>query len=455
MKRSLFEITLACGGRVVNCENDIYVDKIVNNDKECVDNCLYVSLRGERFDGDSFVSNAVKRGASAVLTSGSGFDGVPCVIVPDTESALGMIAGYYRKKELSRVIAVTGSAGKTTVKEMIAAVLSVRGEPLKTDGNKNNLIGLPLTLLSCDGQRTAVVEAGISLPGEMENLSRIAAPDLAVITSVGHMHAQTLGGIEGIAREKSKIALHLQQNGAVIVQSVDLDKLSLGERRVYTVGQDDPSADFNVTNRVSLENESVFDLHIKWKRSFIGLKVPMLGRVACVDGAFAAAVGVINGLNENEVRLGLMRYKSVGQRQNILYKNGLTVFSDCYNSGPEAATEALYTFNELVRVRGGGKRVILLGSMLELGQCSQSLHVSLGKTVAELGADALVTYGELAKNIALGAMIGGLDPDRVFSYTEDEEAEVTKLIERECNDGFLFIKGSRAMRMERFIPFSR
>lgn len=453
VKRSLFEISRACGGRLFNCDNDIYISKIVNNDKQCEKDCLYVAINGEKYDGMIFAKEALSRGACAVLTESEPPEGVTCITVSDCVKALGDIAAYFRKKELETVIAVTGSVGKTTVKEMTAAVLSAENKVLKTEGNKNNLIGLPLTLLSREDEKLAVVEAGISEIGEMERLSEICSPNIAVITALGHMHAKTLGGACGIAKEKAKITRYLQKGGTVFIPSSAVNTLPAFEYKTVTVGADDRKADFNVCNMAFFEDGSVFDVRLKDGRAICGLRVNMIGRAACIDGAFAVAVGLHLGISENQIRTGLGRYKNVGPRQNILRRGALTVFSDCYNSGPESAREALDAFYELARIKGGGKRILLIGSMLELGKEAESLHIALGKYIAEKGADALITVGDIARNVSLGALIGGMPPNRVTDLGDGERDKVSAILERECaQGGFLFIKGSRALKMEEFIP---
>ena len=449
--RSVYGIAEVCGGKVFNCENDINITQIVINDKECVTNCCYVAIKGEKHNGSVFINNSVKNGAVAVLADEMQSIELPFILVDNVIEALGKIARYYRDKELETVVAVTGSVGKTTVKEMCAAVLSEKTEVRKTIGNKNNLIGLPLSILSDSKGEIGVFEAGISEIGEMDRLSRILAPDIAVITNAGGMHGQTLGNKENIAREKLKILTYAKENCTLIVPADE--PLLLGKaKNTVTVGFEKPLADYNAVNIRFNENGSVFDIETKSGEVIKDIFVAMLGRHACLDATFAFAVAVRCGLNENEIRNGLKRYKSDGIRQNIIEKNGVTVMVDCYNFGPASAVASLEAFSLMNSFRKPKRSIVMLGSMLELGESAESEHIKVGKLVAKSGVDCLITVGSLAQNIALGALMGGMKRENVYFFNEAQRKEakavLDNLCERNCT---LLIKGSRKMKMEEFL----
>jgi len=451
IKRSVYELAAVCGGRVYNCLCDFEIGIIVNNDKHCVKNCCYASIDGENHKGNEFVLSAVKNGATVILCQTPPNENIPYVLVPSVSKALCDIAAYYRVKELKNVVAVTGSVGKTTVKEMCASVIAQSGAVLKTEGNKNNLLGLPLTVLSNTDSEIAVLEAGISERGEMDRLANICRPDVAVITNIGLMHGETLGSREDIAREKLKII----GDGAKCTLIVPVGEPLLSQNNAYktvTVGYESENADYSVFNAEFTEDGSLFDVKIKGGDIIEGLFVSVIGRHGCIDGAFAVAVGKTLGISENEIRNGLMRYKTVGDRQNITVKNGFTVMRDCYNFGPESANAALEAFSVLCDKRKPCRSVAMLGSMLELGKISESEHIKLGKHIAKSKITHLITVGDLAQNIALGALIGGMDKENVYAFKDGERSEAKAALDKLCISGSaLLLKGSRGMKMEEFL----
>lgn len=451
--RSLYEIARICDGRVVNCSNEVYVGKIVNNDKLCEENCCYLSLDGKRSRGNSFVSSAIKNGARAVISNEVPSEYIPTVIVPDAVKAARLLAEHYRKEELDTVIAVTGSVGKTTVKELCSAILSERYSVLKTEANKNNLLGVPLTVLSGNGERVAVIEAGISEKGEMEAHSRVLCPDIAIITSVGMMHAETLGSVEEIAREKLRIIESSSDKVTLIIPENEPLLKNNSALRCITVGLCSDTSSVSVTNISFTEKGSFFDVRLADGKVIKRLFVPIIGTAACLDAGFAIAAATLLDVTEEEIRAGLLRYKTVGERQNIFEKNGVTVISDCYNCGPSSAVSALETLGVLSAMKGG-KSVAVFGSMLELGKYSESEHISIGKRIAHSGISELITVGDLAQNISLGALICGMEPTRVFSFTDTERQAAGERIRLSCERGAtVLLKGSRGMRLEEFLPY--
>lgn len=452
MQRKIGEIANACKGKLLNCECDVLVDKIVVNDKEVDENCLYVAIKGDKFDGDDFASSAVENGAAAVLSEKEKSK-LPCIVVKNVREALCNIAAYFRKIERTNVISVTGSYGKTTVKELCAGVLKQKYSVLKTEGNKNNLIGLPLTLLSSDESECAVVELGISESGEMERLSEIASPDAVIITAIGLMHVQTLGTRENIAAQKLKILAFANKNAPLIIPENEPLLKKNGWEKVITVAIDSDTANYSAFNLRFCENGTLFDIKKLGTPYFKDLFVPIIGTHGALDSLFAIAIAEINGLNFEHIKKGLSEYKPVQNRQNIIEKNGITALVDCYNFGPSSALASLEAFDILKKQRNAAKTVVFFGSMLELGYISEEMHKMVGETVAKYGFDALITLGDEANGIYLGAKNGGMDISNLFCYSDNErEQAAKKLCELTCQGSLVLVKGSRKMKMEEFVP---
>lgn len=456
LKRSIGDIAAACNGRACNCGLADNVGKIVINDKTVEKDCLFVALKGESFDGNSFISSALEKGAKAVLTDKTQTENVPYILVDDARKALIDMAHFFRLKERKNVVCVTGSVGKTTVKELIASILSTNKTVLKTDGNKNNTVGLPLTLLSDDGTETAVLEMGISEVGEMDALSYASVPDVAVITNIGSMHAESLGTRENIAREKMK-CVSCASEGAVTFVPYG-EPLLNGIQNKMTVGIDEARADVYAKNVIFYEDGSSFDVvFLKSNGESCEIKnvfVPITGKHGVIDALFACAVARELGASDESITLGIGGYKNDPLRQNIFSKNGVKVMVDCYNSGPESLCASLEAFARISRSADPRKTVLLLGSMLELGDISASEHIKIGEMIAEMGFTHIVTVGEEAKCFALGALMGNAKVKTV-SFSEDErEAVMEYLSKTDFCGGAVLIKGSRKMKMEEFLPYT-
>ncbi len=448
LKRSIGDICNITGGRLFGCNIQDEVGKFAVNDKSAEKGCVYVSIDGRKHKGNDFADSAYKNGASLIITSEMPKSKLPVLLVKDTRRALLDIAAFYRKRERKTVIAVTGSVGKTTTKELCHAVMSEYTPTLKTQGNKNNTVGLPLTLLSDTAEDIAVIEAGISEIGEMGVLSRAAVPDIAIITGIGHMHAQTLGSRENIAHEKIKILEYANPDCVLIAP--EAEPLLMGKhKQTVSVAIESETADFSACNIYYMANGSRFDVKKRNKEYIKEVFVPIIGEHGVMDALFAIAVGELFGLSSQSIKTGLSKYKSAENRQNIMVKSGITVMSDCYNFGPESASAALSAFKILAEKINASKTVLMLGSMLELGRESEGMHLSLGKELACMGFDALITLGTLAKNIALGALIRGME--NVYDYDENERvAAGQKLCELAKKGSAVLIKGSRKMEMEEF-----
>ena len=449
-ERKISEVLMATGGCATDINANENIGIFVINDKEAEKNCCYVSVNGKNHKGNEFALNAISRGASLVISEEEIGDKIPLIKVKDSIKALCDTAEYFRKKELEYVIAITGSVGKTTTKELCANVLSQAVRVHKTDGNKNSIIGLPLSVLGNRECRAAVLEAGISEKGEMSVLSRVARPDVAVITDIGPAHTETLGTVEDIVKEKLKISEYMPKDGKMLLPE-KLKKAKCFCKNIITYGIGADNADYCGTVTGFDRNGSYFTLEKKGKKVIKDLFVPIIGNHACHDALAAAAAGDLSGCSEKDIREGLKLYKSDGVRQNITQINGITVIEDYYNMSPLSAVSALGALEKISRIYGKNKKIVMFGDMLELGNMSEEEHKKIGKEVVKIGAAALITVGKNSRLISEQAIRSGMPEDVVAHFSSDRREDAGKMLKKISDSGsVVLIKGSRGMRMEEF-----
>lgn len=443
-KLYLSEIAKAVNGKVFGeCEvTDISIDSRNINDKS-----LYVAIIGERFDGHSFVKSAVDNGAVAVMVSQIPEIDIPYVLVEDTEKAFLELAKYYKNKISPLTVAVTGSVGKTTTKDMIAAVLSQKYKTLKTQGNLNNQIGLPRTIFALDDSyKAAVLELGMSDFGEISVLSKASQPDMSVITMIGVSHMETLGSREGILKAKLEVLDGMPCDAPLFV-SADDDMLSAftdNNRRIIRFSTRNKSADYFA------ENISVNDGNTEFVVCFNGnsqkVTIPTVGEHNVRDAVSAFAVGIECGISPRDIAEGLLNYKPSGMRQNVVHKNGYTVIEDCYNASPDSMKASLSVLDDIAKSR----KIAVLADMLELGDISLSAHYDTGKFAAEQNIDIIFCYGENSKETQKGALQNGAKEVYWFDSKTDLQEKLLSVINE--GDTVLF-KGSRGMALEEIINF--
>jgi len=442
------EIARATGGEVRGGGTPV-ITGVTTDSRKVNPGELFIALKGPNFDGHAFIKDVFAKGAAAAVVEGTeGLGELPAsavlIVVKDTLKALGALAAYYRGLHKIPVVAITGSAGKTTTKEMIAAILSRSRSVLKTEGNRNNLIGLPLTLLRLDEtHEAAVVELGISEDWEMEMLVAICSPDVAVITNIGRGHLKTLGSLDGVAKAKGPLFTLLPQHG---VRAVNLDDpwvvkiagngsavtYSLKEKADVMVEGCEAQGGFAGTSVV---------YSVRGKRVEVRFSTPGITNV--INGAAAIAATLPLGVPLDDMAAGLAAYSPVKGRMCVLRLTGITVLDDTYNANPESMASALKTLS-LTR----GRKVAVLGDMLELGDASDAEHLALGRLAAESGVDALVAIGASSGKTAEGARMAGLK--KASSFTSKKEAlETLKSILRE-GDAVL-VKGSRGIALEEIV----
>ena len=446
------EIADITGGTVVNLA-EVSIKHITTDSRDVPSGALFIAIRGERFDGNEYLGSAFEKGAVCALAERipEGVNGC-VVLVKDTRMALGQLAKAYKEKISPLTVAVTGSVGKTTTKEFIYAVLSEKYNTLKTSGNFNNEIGLPMTLLGLSFDHNAVVlEMGMSGSGEIDYLSRIAVPNIGVVTNIGTSHIGQLGSREAIRDAKLEIKNGFSKDG-ILILNADEPLLAGVEGALY-VGKESPNADCRIENIVEGEKGCAFDLVIR-KERYESITIPAVGEHNVLNAAFAWQVGMIAGLGEFEIRRGLMRFKNPGMRQNIFENNGITVMEDCYNAAPESMQASLKVLSNMAK-RKKCRSVAILGDMKELGDYSKEAHQKVGAAVAAYDIDVLVAFGEQAAYIAESALRFGLNAENVYVFPDENNVDtigraILRIVRR--SDVVLF-KGSRAMAMERLVAY--
>lgn len=419
---------------------------------------LFIALKGENFDGHNFVEKAIEKGACGAIVSGqwSAVSGQKYFIVEvgDTLKALGDIAKRWREKHLIPVVAITGSNGKTTTKEMVASILSQKCRVLKTEGNLNNLIGLPQMLLKInDSHEVAVLELGMNVFGEVKRLSEICNPDIALITNIGSGHLEGVGSIEGVARAKSEILEGLKADGTFVVNTDDLyikDMAKGWNGSVVTFGINSPDADIKtpiVDYHCCYGSGERLSMSIKGKPLTIDLQG--LGLHNVYNATAAAAVALAMGIGAEDIKKGIEEWRPFkGRFELIRLECGVNLIDDTYNANPNSVSIAIKT---LMEIKGAGRGFAVLGDMLELGAHAEDAHYEIGKKVAAMGIDYLFLLGPLSSSHTLrGARDGGMSGERAVVVSDHNEA-VRRINPILRGGDWVLVKGSRGMAMEKVV----
>ena len=459
MAWSRSEILAATGGKLQRAGKQLRFGAVVTDSAKAKKGSVFVALKGERFDGHRFVADALRRGAACVIVhrpiAAKSLGRASVIQVRDTLSALGDLANYRRRQIAPLVLAITGSNGKTTTKEMLAAILeeaSFKGQSLgkgvlKTEGNFNNLVGLPLTLLRLrKGDRVAVVELGTNHPGEIERLAKIAEADLAIVTSVAAAHLEGLSSLAGVAREKGALYQNLRAGGAIAVNLDDpwVSRLGVkfnGKKITYGKG-----GELRATNiRLRDAKGMAFTLRAGRRACQIGLNY--LGRHNVTNALGAAALALGAGASLSAVRRGLAKAQPYSMRMQLDSWQGVGIINDAYNANPASMQAALRTLRE---VPCRGQRVAVLGDMFELGRHSQREHRQLGAAAAQAKLQQLYLLGKQADAVRRGALAAGLAPGKIF--VGKDHGEIAAHLRGRLKAGdWLLVKGSRGMNMEKVL----
>lgn len=425
---------------------DVWVELVTTDSREVRPGSVFVAFPGERFDGHDFAAKAVADGAVYVVLNHP-VEGVPeekMILEPDSYHAMMVMGANYRHRYQPKMVGVTGSVGKTTTKQMCYAALSGFGNTIKTEGNQNNELGMPRTLMRLTRDTEyAVIEMGMSNAGEIERLSRAARPDVGIITCIGVSHIGNLGSQENICKAKLEICAGLPQGAPLVLNYDDpyLRKAALPEHvcPVWFSLTDENADVCAQTIRQEADGMS-FLLEDQENGSFM-VHIPAMGRhnVANALAAYCAATRL--GCESRKVIRGLSNFEQTGRRQKVVESKGVTVIEDCYNANPDSMKAALAMFREYPCKR----RFALLGDMLELGELSREAHEELGRIAADSDLYCLVTYGEQCRRTAVVAAAKGLKTLYAANYREAADA----LLKRMQPGDALLVKASRGMALEK------
>ena len=438
------DICRAVGGTFLQTGGDT-VTGVTSDSRHIASGDLFIPLVGARFDGHDYIDTALSSGAAGCLCNR-----VPKTLLPgrfyirvqDTTLALGALAAWYRGLYDIPVVQVTGSAGKTTTKEMIAAVLGAKLNVLKTPENFNNDIGTPLTLLGLAPEHeAAVIETGMNHFGEIEYLGAMVRPDIAVISNIGDAHIEYLGSREGILKAKCEIFEHLKADGVAILNGDDalLDTVTLPQR-IVRCGQSE-HCETRISDIVDHGVDGI-TCTVTTSRDTYALTIPAPGEHMAYSASMAVAVGEELGLSREEIVRGVAAYEPTGSRMRVIrLPGGRVLLDDCYNANPQSVTAAL----EVLGRTDCERRVAVLGDMGELGDLTDQAHFNAGALAAMLGIDFVIAIGSKAARIADGAAMSGGD---VVHFATKEEALHTVREQLRPNTSML-IKASHSMRFER------
>ena len=430
-----------CGGSVEPQYEDVEFLGANNDTRKIQPGQLFIVLQGAR-DGHDFIPMAMEKGAAAVLCSRKVGD-YPAIIVDDPRIALGLIAREERKRLGFKAVAITGSVGKSTTKEMVSTVLEGSFKVAKTPANHNNDIGMPMAILSMpEDTEVAVLEMGMNHFREMAYLSNIGLPDIAAIVNIGTMHIENLGSREGIRKAKLEILEGMSPEGRLILNGDDNMLAALPEAPVQGVTWfgTDPGLCTICASNVREEDGSLrFD--VKAGTEAFAVELPLEGMHFVPDALAAISIGLMLAVPPQAIQERLSMFRNMQGRQEIYEKNGMTIISDCYNAGPESMAAALAVLG-----KRSGRRIAVLGDMLELGDCAWAEHYRIGRIAAE-NAEVIFAYGPNAQRVVGGAITGGKSTNAAREYTTHEA--MAKDLKNLCKPGdVLLFKGSRGMRME-------
>lgn len=433
---SLHELARAVGAEAPG--GDVSFSAVSTDTRTLQPGDVFFALKGENFDGNRFVAQAFEKGAAAAVVDSPHGEG-PTLLVRDAQAALQDFAAWHRRRFTLPLLALTGSCGKTSSKDLIASVIGSRHSVVKTQGNLNNEIGCPLSLLRIDaGTDFAVIEMGANHHGEIARLCEVAAPTEAAITLIGPAHLEGFGTIEDVARAKGEIISGLPENGIFYVNTDDPRCVRLAE------GFTGELVRFGSTGDVVLA-----DCHVESEEMALdvspigGLRLPLLSRAHVSNVLLAIAVGLRHGITEFEAPLRQALLASA--RMKLRRIGPLRVLDDTYNANPSSMAAAIRT---LAEHGNGAKTFAVLGDMLELGEASRILHEELGALAADQHVDYLFARGQFATDTARGARTAGIATAEVI---QDHEALAAAIIEAAVPGDIVLVKGSRGMRMERVV----
>ena len=418
---------------------------IVRDNREVTPGAMFLAFKGENTDGHKYIPAALAAGASCCLASYLP-DGVTegVIVVEDVQAALETLAAAYRETLKIPVLGVTGSVGKTTAKEMVASVLSQRFSVLKTQGNYNNQLGVPMTLSRIEPEHEfAVIELGVSHFGDMEPLAKMAKPDAMLITIIGRAHLEFFGDRNGVFKEKTSVLDAMKDGAPVFVNGDDdlLRSMTCPQRKIT----------FGLSEGCDVRAEEIQHLPdgttncvIVSKDRRIPVRITAYGEPMLYAALEGAAVGMEYGLTDDEIISGIASYAPAGDRARVIEAKNFTIVSDCYNANPDSTAAGLRSLSRTAAKR----KVAILGDMGELGAEENQLHFETGKVAAETGVELLITCGSLSKHTAAGAKENGVQQVESFDTLDEVAAALPELIQP---GDWVLVKASHSMHFEKLV----
>jgi len=436
---TLREIAQAVGGQLLHGDETAVITNVSTDSRQAGEGTLFIALTGERFDGHDFAADFFAADGSAAIVSRELPMTQPQIIVEDTRLALGNLAAVYRAKFTIPFIGITGSAGKTTTRKMIQCVLSTAGPVCATQGNLNNDIGMPKTLLTlANCHRFAVIEMGMNHAGEIRYMTKIAKPDIAVITNIGTAHIGNLGSQQAILRAKMEIFEGLGENGTALLNGDDPRLWALRGKlpfRTLYYGIHNAECDVQAQDVYCGAMGSTFSVR------GTGFVVPVAGEHHVYNALVAVAIGLGYGLPMQNLQEGVRSFKAGDMRQTVIEIGGIRVIEDCYNASAESM---LASISVLGNSDFGGRKVAILGNMGELGEFAESEHRRVGDHVVKCGIDLVITVGDHAALIAEQARAGGV---AALSF-DSKEAALEEILHNLQDRDTVLVKASRAAKFE-------
>ncbi len=452
------DILKASKGTLLTGTDNIVCQNISIDSRKIEKSGLYIAIKGKKHDGHTFIRDVIDRGALCVMAEkkfGDTFDikkiiqmGVSLVLVENTTKALGDLAAFNRKRSNVKLIAITGSNGKTTTRAITESVISKKFNTLATSGNFNNEIGLPLTLLRLNsGHKCAVVELGMNRPGEISYLSKISSPDIGIITNIGYAHLEGAGGIKGVAKAKKELLYEIDSKGTAILNADDMELLKAGKETGVNTFFYGFSKDSDITAKtLEMKNSSTdFSLVTPIGKIFVSVKIPGLFMVK--NALAAASAGYLMGVGLENIKKGIENFiPEVSRMKVIKTESEINIIDDTYNANPDSVKEALKTLKLL---KGNNCSFAVLGDMYELGKYAEELHYDVGVFAVKSGVTKLYLTGSHASCVAEGALAENMKREDIII---DCQAGLMGKINHDVKSGFwILVKGSRAMKMEKIV----
>lgn len=455
---TLTQLANACSGQLICADGEKTVSDVVTDSRKICDGTVFVALCGEKFDGHNFVEQSFSQGAICCIVN-KDFEvssDIPLIKVENTYAALRDIAAYYRSRFDIPAVAITGSVGKTSTKDMVASVLEKHYNVLKTEGNFNNEIGLPLTTFRLTSDNDiAVFEMGMSAFGEISRLTQIAVPETAIITNIGFSHIEHLGSQDNILKAKLEILEGIPSGGTVILNGDDPLLCSVVGTLPFetlTYGIENQNCDVVAFNIKKSAEGTEFEVKIEKEIYKVQVNVPGLHHV--YNALSAILTGVIYNMPAEEIIAGIADFKPSGMRQNVTVVDDKVLIKDCYNASPTSMKSGLEVLSVTPPKFADAdfRRVAVLGDMLELGDFAEEAHRAVGRLCCEYDLGCLIAVGPNAKFVAEGAIENGFNSSELYVFYDNTSAKEHILDILKSNDVILF-KGSRGMRLEEIADF--